>query len=306
LLRRLAGAALLAFVLVVVAFLTVQLVPGDPARAIGGEYASPQVVQQIRVQLGLTDPVPTQFAHFVGNLVTGELGTSFVTGQPVTTTISQRLPVTAELAGIAMLLVIGLSIPLGIAVAARERDGRRRWLSIGFTAGSSLAGATPEYITGTLLILVVSVSLGLLPAQGGTGLDEIILPAIAVSLAPAAVFARLVRNETASVLEREYVLAVRSKRLPAWRLYVLHVLPNVLTSVLTLGGLLLVALLGGTVVTENVFNIPGLGTEVVQAIQHSDYPMVQGIIVVLGVIAIGITIAVDVVLGIFDPRRLSR
>jgi peptide/nickel transport system permease protein len=290
-------------VLVVVTFLMVRLVPGDPARNLGGQTASPAAVQQIRVELGLTEPLGTQFIHYVRHLATGDLGTSFVTSQPVSLLISQRLPVTGELAGLAVLIVIAMAFPAGIVTAAIARNGRARRAGA-FTVATSLAGAMPEYITGTLLVLVVALTLRLLPVQGGRSPSEIVLPAISVALAPTAVFARLVRNETASVLEQEYITTARSKRLPTWRLYVSHVLPNVVTSTLTLGGLLFVALLGGTVVTETVFNMPGLGTEIVQAIQQSDYPAIQGIVLVLGLLAIAINLAVDVVLGVVDPRRL--
>ena len=218
--------------------------------------------------------------------------------------IAQRLPVTAELAGLAVAFVLVIGFPLGIAIGSLQHRQRAPWTGTVFTMFASLGGALPEYITGTVLILAFALGLKLLPVQGSTSLRGIILPVIAIGFAPAFIFARLVRNETAKVLSQEYITTAVSKRLPTWRLYASHVLPNVVTSTLTLGGLLLVALLGGTVVTENVFNIPGLGTEIVQAILQNDYPAIQGIILVLGAVAIAITLAVDVVLGLIDPRTL--
>jgi peptide/nickel transport system permease protein len=302
--RRLMGVVILLAILIVITFLIVHLVPGDPARNVLGINASAAQVAQVRKELGLADPLPVQFGHYVSHLFTGDLGTSYVTGQPVDTLIAQRLPVTAELAGLAVLFVLVIGFPLGIVIGSLQHRQRARWADTIFTMFASLGGALPEYITGTVLILVIALGLHLLPVQGGTSLRSIILPVVAIGFAPAFIFARLVRNETAAVLSQEYITTAVSKRLPTWRLYASHVLPNVVTSTLTLGGLLLVALLGGTVVTENVFNIPGLGTEIVQAILQNDYPAIQGIILVLGALAIAITLAVDVTLGLIDPRTL--
>ena len=170
---------------------------------------------------------------------------------------------------------------------------------------TSVVGALPEYITGTLLIFVFALTLRLLPAQGGGSFEGLLLPAVAVGLAPGVVMARIVRNETRAVLGQEYISTARGKRLSTPRLLLAHVFPNVVTSTLTLGGLLLIALLGGTVIVENVFNIAGLGTQVVQAIFASDYPSIQGIILVLGLLAALVSLVIDVVLGILDPRVLS-
>jgi peptide/nickel transport system permease protein len=302
--RRGVGVVVLLAILIVITFLIVHLVPGDPARNVLGINASAAQVAQVRKELGLSDPLYVQFGHYLSQLFSGNLGTSYVTGQPVDTMIAQRLPVTAELAGLAVALVLVIGFPLGIAIGSLQHRQRAPWTGTVFTMFASLGGALPEYITGTVLILAFALGLKLLPVQGSTSLRGIILPVIAIGFAPAFIFARLVRNETATVLSQEYITTAVSKRLPTWRLYASHVLPNVVTSTLTLGGLLLVALLGGTVVTENVFNIPGLGTEIVQAILQNDYPAIQGIILVLGAVAIAITLAVDVVLGLIDPRTL--
>lgn len=292
--------------LLVLTFMIVHWVPGDPARNIVGITASPAAVQQVREQLGLNDPLVVQFASYVTNLVHGDLGTSFVDQQPVTAMLAQRLPLTAKLAVYALVIVFVVGFTLGIAAGVLQRNKRGRGATAAFTAGSSLTGAMPEYISGTLLVYVFALTLNWLPVQGGQGFVSMVMPSIAVALAPTAVLARLVRNETVSVLSQEYFMTATSKRLPWPRLLLRHLLPNVVTSTLTLGGLLLVALLGGTVITENVFNIPGLGTEIVRAILQSNYPAVQGIILVLGVIAVLITLAVDIVLGLLDPRVLTR
>ncbi len=304
--RRLIGVAAVLVSVLLLTFMIVHWVPGDPARNIVGITADPAAVQQVREELGLTQPLWEQFGHYVTNLFHGNLGTSFVDQQPVTDMLAQRLPLTAQLAVYALVIVMIVGFALGIAIGVLQRNQRGRGATATFTGGSSLVGAMPEYITGTLLIYVFALTLHLLPVQGGQGLKSMIMPAISVALAPTAVLARLVRNETVSVLSQEYLMTATSKRLPWPRLLFRHVVPNVVTSTLTLGGLLLVALLGGTVITENVFNIAGLGTEIVQAILQSDYPAVQGIILVLGVIAVLVNLAVDIALGLLDPRVLAR
>lgn len=306
LLWRLPGIAGLVVLLVVITFIIVHLVPGDPARNIVGLTATQDQVQLVRQQLGLDRSISSQFVSYVAGLVNGDLGTSFVTSQPVSELLTQRLPVTAELAGLGVVIVLFVGFPVGITIASLQRSGHARWASSSFTAGASVAGAMPEYIAGTLFILIFALSLHILPTQGGTSLQQIAMPAVTVAFAPTAIFARLVRNETTAVLGQEYIATAMAKRLPGWRLYLTHVLPNVVTSTLTLGSLILIALLGGTVITENVFNIPGLGTQIVQAILQNDYPAIQGIILVLGLLAILITVVVDVLLGVLDPRTLSR
>lgn len=304
--RRLVGVVAVLVAIVLLTFLIVRFVPGDPARLVVGLNATPDQVAAVRAQLGLDDPFFSQLGSYVSGLLTGDLGQSFVNGQPVSETIGQRLPLTAQLAVSALAIVLVVGFLLGITAGVLDHTGSGRWFTSPFTAVTSLVGALPEYITGTLLVYVFALSLRWFPVQGGPGFDSMFLPALAVGLPPAAVLARLVRNETLAVLNQEYMTTATSKRLSRARLLVRHVLPNVVTSTLTLGGLLLVALLGGTVITENVFNISGVGTAVVQAILRSDYPTVQGVILVLGLIAVVINLAVDITLGLLDPRVLAR
>jgi len=260
---RLAGAIAVLAAVVLLTFMIVRWVPGDPARNILGLTAGPAQVAQVRQELGLTNSIWQQFGHYISGLARGDLGRSFVNQQPIAQMIGQRLSLTAELAISALVVVLVIGFPLGILAGWLQHHGRARGFGFGVATGSSLAGALPEYITGTLLIFVFALTLRVLPVQGGPGFTGMVLPALAVGLAPAAVFTRLVRNETVSVLSQEYIATAMSKRLPGIRLILRHVLPNVATSTLTLGGLLLVALLGGTVITENVFNISGLGTGIV-------------------------------------------
>ncbi|MGX1701193.1 ABC transporter permease [Microbacterium sp. NPDC055357] len=301
---RLLSSVMVLVALALLAFLVVRLVPGDPAVAVLGLNATPDQLERVREQLGLNLPWYSQLLDYFGGLLTGDLGQSFRTNMPVADMIGQRLPVTAALTFGGVIVVLVFGIPLGLAVgmaqARRSREGGV------FSAAMSFVGAIPEYIMGTALILVLGLWLRVLPIQGGGGIAGYIMPSLAVGLAAAAVMARIVRNETRSVMTQEYMMAARAKRLPQRRLVLFHVLPNVVTSSLTLGGLLIISLLGGAVITENVFNLPGLGTEVVQAISKSDYPTIQGIILTLGVLAVLTTLVIDVILGILDPRVMQK
>jgi peptide/nickel transport system permease protein len=154
-----------------------------------------------------------------------------------------------------------------------------------------------------LLVLVFAIALGMLPPGGADSLDAIVLPVIAVGLAPTCTLARIVRRETASVLELDYMRAARSKRLPPLRLYVRHALPNLMTATLSYAGLLLAGLLSGTIIAESVFAWPGLGSRVVSAVAARDYPVIQGAVIVLGLVAVLATMLVDGLLGALDPRR---
>lgn len=305
-LGRLAGLLGVVVALLAITFLLIQLVPGDPARNIVGVTATQEQVEIVRERLGLNDPFLVQAWSYVSALARGDLGNSFVNQQPIVEMIAQRLPLTAAVAVGGLIVVLLIGFPIGIAVASIERRGRARVVSGVYNAVAGLIGAVPEYITGTILVIVFALSLQWLPAQGGQGFTGLILPAIAVGLAPAAVMSRIVRNETRSVLGQEYIATARSKRLSGSRLLFGHALPNIATSSLTMGGILLVALLGGTVIVENVFNIPGLGTQIVSSILSSDYPAIQGIILTLGVLAAVVNLLIDILLGILDPRVLSK
>ncbi|WP_088318332.1 ABC transporter permease [Kineosporia sp. R_H_3] len=303
--RRAGGLALALALLVTVTFLIVPLIPGDPARAIAGSTASPQAVATIRADLGLDRPLPQRFAEYVAGLARGDLGTSFRYRVPVSDVVTARLPYTVQLAVPAIALVLVLAIPLGMAVGVLTRGGRRRRLDVAFGALAGTVAAVPPYVMGTLLVVVFAIGLKLFPPGGAQTQASLVLPILALAVGPACAVARVVRAETSSVLEQEFLRTARGRRLPAGRLYLRHALPNLLTSVLTLTGLVLTSLLGGTVVIENVFSYPGLGTGIVQAIVSKDYPVIQGIILCVGTLALVVNLLVDVVLGIVDPRTLT-
>lgn len=304
-LERLAGLLGVIAALVVAAFALVRLIPGDPARAVLGASATSEKVEQVRSELGLDRPIGAQFTAHVEGLLRGDLGESFGAPRSVSSILSSALPVTITVAVLATLLVLVVSVALGMTVAVACRNGRAR-LDGAFLTATALAGGFPEYVMGTVLVLVFAIQLGWLPVAGITAAGWFILPVIAVSVGPIATLSRIVRREMSTVLEADYMRTARAKRVSSFRLYVRHALPNVLTSTLTYSGLLLIGLLGGAVVIENVFNLPGVGRTFVEAVRDRDYPVVQGCVLALGVMAVVVTLVIDIVIGLMDPRARQR
>jgi peptide/nickel transport system permease protein len=193
-----------------------------------------------------------------------------------------------------------------MTAAALTYQGRRRRFEVIFMAATGALGALPTFLAATLLAGVFAVWLRWLPVAGSGTWQQLVLPVLAISLAPTLLLARIIRLETLNVLAQDYIRTARSKRLPSLHLYAFHVLPNVLTAALTVAGLLFANLVGGTVLAENVFARVGLGTSLVQAVIAKDYPVVQGIVLVLGCTVVLVNLVVDVVLGLIDPRTLTR
>ena len=290
------------WVLVTAAFLMMHLVPGDPVRAAMGPTAPAAVVEARRESLGLNDPIWQQYLDYLQGLFTGDLGTSIGSQLPVAETIAQRLPATAALAVLAFLVAVIIAIPTGIAIAVATRRGRGRRLELGFTSSSVFISTIPDFLLGVFLVWVFGVSLGWLPVAGRGGPESYILPVIALAVGPAAILARIVRVEMLGVLETDFVRTARAKRLPLWRIYLSHALPNAVTASLTLAGLMLSSMVVGTVLVESVFAWPGLGSTIVSSIQLKDYPLVQGTVLVYGVGVLVVNTIVDLVLATLDPR----
>ncbi|GAA1966292.1 ABC transporter permease [Microbacterium deminutum] len=290
------------WVLVTAAFLMIHLVPGDPIRAALGPTASPELVAQWREDLGLNLPLWEQYLHYLQGLFTGDLGTSIVSRVPVLDIIVQRLPATASLALLAFLVAVVVGVPIGVIVAVSTHRGRGRGLELGFASGSVFVSAIPDFLLGVALVYIFGVQLQLLPVAGREGPESYILPVIALALGPAAVLARIVRVEMLTVLDADYVRTARAKRLPRWRIYFSHALPNAVTATLTLAGLILSSLVIGTVFVESVFAWPGLGSTIVSAIQMKDYPLAQATVLVYGALVLIINTIVDWILAVLDPR----
>ncbi|MGW4359516.1 ABC transporter permease [Streptomyces californicus] len=289
-------------VLVVASFAMIHLIPGDPLRQMLGPTAPKELVDARRAELGLDDSLPAQFVHYVQQVFSGDLGTSFFSSQPVSDIIAQGLPNTLALAVLATGVALAVAIPLGLWAAVRVHQGRRRGTETAFTTLTGAAVAIPEYLYGLALLLVFALGAGLLPPAGLTGPASYILPVTALSIAPAAMIARLARVETLRELDTDYMRLAHAKRLPARRLYAVHLLPNTLTATLTMGGLLLGGLITGSVLVENVFAWPGLGQRTVEAITQKDYPVAQAMILVYGALVLVVNFLVDVALGVLDPK----
>lgn len=303
--RRAGGLVLSLALLVLLTFLIVPLIPGDPAVAILGSHATPDAVAALRHQLHLDLPLPAQFGLYLKGIATLNLGESFRYSTPVMDTILTKLPYTATVAFGAIVVVILIAIPLGMLIGVLTRSGRRPWLAVGFGAVAGFLASFPAYVAGTLLIVVFAIWLKVLPAGGAASQSAYILPIAALALGPTFAVARVVVQETYAVLHQDYMRTARGRRLRAVRLYLRHALPNLMASTLTLTGLILASLLGGAIVIETVFSLPGLGLEVVQAIIYRDFPVIQGIVLTIGTLAILINLLIDVVLGVIDPRTLG-
>lgn len=301
---RRAGGLLLSFaVLIVVTFLIVPLIPGDPAVVAAGEGATSDQIEFYREQLGLNQPLIVQFVNYLGGVLTLDLGTSFLSGQEVWSLILGRLPYTATIAFSSIALVLLISVPLGMGVALATRGGRNAWLDHLFNGVTALFNSVPQYVMATLLVFVFAVSLGLLPAAGATGPGAAILPTLSLMIGPTCVIARTVRRETGVVLGKDFVRTAKGWRLTGLRTTFRYILPNLITTTLTLSGLILAAQLGGTVIVETVFAWPGIGSAVVEASLMRDYPVIRGIVLVLGMLATIVIILVDIALALIDPRN---
>lgn len=301
-LRRVARFAAGLAALMLATFAMIHLIPGDPVRAALGPAAPAELVATRTAALGLDKPLPEQFAIYLKGVVSGDFGTSFLTGEPVGQIIADRLPNTLTLAVLATLAALLVAVPLGLWAAIRTENGRHRGTEIGFTSGTGAAVAVPEFLYSIALVVVFAITLGWFPPAGKEGPLSYVLPVAALAIGPAALVARLVRVETMRELGMDYVRLARAKRLPAAMVNLRHVLPNALTATLTTGGLLLGGLIAGSVLVEYVFAWPGLGMRMTEAITQKDFPVAQGVILVYGAIVLIVNLAVDLLLGLLDPK----
>ncbi|MEU7863246.1 ABC transporter permease [Nonomuraea sp. NPDC049141] len=292
--------------LLVASFAMIHLIPGDPVRASLGPAAPIEVVQARTAALGLDRPIPEQFLTYTGNVLSGNFGTSFLSGEPVGEVIAGRLPNTLALALLATAVALLVAVPLGMWAAVRTENGRNRGTEYAFTTVTGTAVAVPEFLYSIALVTVFAIGLGAFPPAGKAGAASYVLPVLAPAIGPVAIIARISRAETLRELGSDYVRLARAKRLPAARLYLRHVLPNTLTATLTLGGLLLSALIAGSVLVEYVFAWPGLGLKIVESITQKDYPVAQGVILVYGAIVLVVNLAVDLALAALDPTSKIR
>ena len=309
-LRRLLLAAFLIFMVATLVFLMMRLIPGDVVDAMLTEetVVSPEIMAARRRMLGLDQPIHVQYVTWLSGFVRGDWGVSPYSGRPVLPDIMAGLPRTLELIFSATLLSWLLGIPLGIFAATRHRT----WLDYSTTSLALVALSTPVFVTGTLLILIFSLKLRWLPAVSGgyvsfvenpgRHLQQLILPTLALGLGMAAVLMQMTRSSLLEVLQQDFVRTARAKGLADKIVYWRHALKNGLIPVVTLGGLQMGALLGGTVIIEAIFLWPGLSTILINAVQHRDYPLVQGTVFIIATAFILITLFVDILNAYLDPR----
>ena len=279
-------------------FSLIHLVPGDPAQAMLGDGASPQDITELRKSLGLDQPLVDQYVTFLRQAVTGDLGRSFRTGQPVTTMIVERVPATAELAIAAMIIAIALAIPLGVIAAVRRGTAADYGAMTFALAGVSI----PNFWLGPVLAIVFAVELGWLPVSGRGSLAHLVLPAFSLGLALAAILARMTRASLLDELRELYVRAARARGASRTAAITVHALRNSLVPLLTIVALQFGAVLTGAVITETIFAWPGIGRLLIQSIGFRDYPMVQGCILLIAVTYVSVNLITDVLYGVLDPR----
>ncbi|MEU9622109.1 ABC transporter permease [Streptomyces sp. NPDC048155] len=293
-------------VVVTASFVMIRLIPGDPVRAALGVDAAPDLVAARRHTLGLDAPFLSQYRHYLGDLLHGDLGTSLVTGAPVAELVRTRLPATLEIAGLAFLVTLAVALPVGMLTAVRTRDGRRPRTELVFIAVTAGLAGVPDFVLAAGLTALLAVGLQLLPVAGTAGVESFVLPVLALSLAPTAVLLRIVRVEALKVLNEDYLRTARSKRLTSARRCLRHAAPNMASAVLTVAGSLLPALIAGTVLVEKVFAWPGIGSAMAQSVVAQDYPVVQAMVLVLGTTVLLAGLLVDVLLAVLDPRSAIR
>jgi peptide/nickel transport system permease protein len=296
--NRLAVSVVTLLGVTIIAFGLVQLLPGDPARVIAGLLADEAEVERIRVRMGLDLPLGQQYMNFIGNVVTGDLGTSARTRRPVTQEIAVRLPKTIELAAVGTILGSVFGIAGGV-VAARHRN---RWPDHAVSIGSLIGISMPVYWLGLLLILVFAVNLRWLPAAGASTRASIILPGVTIGLFTVALVARMTRASMLEVLEQDYVRTATAKGAQNRSVVYRHALRNAFIPVLTVIGIQFGSLLGGAVLTEFVFGWPGVGRLLVDSIFARDFPVVQGIILVFAGMFIFVNLIVDLLYVVVNPK----
>jgi len=308
-LKRLATGVVLVWIVLTLIFVMLQTVPGDPAVQLltgaGGGAVSPEAVEAMRAQLGLDLPVWQQYWNYLTGVFTGDLGTAFSDGREVSAMILERLPRTLELVLLAVLLALLIGIPLG-SLAARRGGLTDSSISVLTSIGMSV----PVYIIGTIFVLYLSIYLGWFPSGGFREINEdfighftrLILPAVALSLGIISIVSRMTRSAVLENLQQDWVRTARSWGLGEKKVFNKYVLRNSMTPVATVTGLQIGSLLGGTVLIEQVFIWPGLSSLLIESVVARDFPVVQGIVIVLSVVFILINLFVDILYGYLDPR----
>ena len=288
-------------------FLTTSLLPGDPAlQILGPENATPEAIAAVRAELGLDDPLPVRYVEWLGNVVTGDFGRSYRTNESVSEAILDRLPVTAEIGILAVIIALTVAIPVGILAAYRA--GSRTDKVITTTSFGLLS--VPNFLVAILLIFIFAVWLGVLPATGwvpftenpAQNLRSALLPALSLAVGEMAVYTRLLRTDMIGTLQQDFVTMARVKGVSNGRILFRHALRPSSFSLLTVVGVQIAAIIGGTVVIETLFALPGVGRLLLEAVSNRDFLLVQGVGLVIAVSFVVINFIVDILYSYLDPR----
>jgi peptide/nickel transport system permease protein/oligopeptide transport system permease protein len=296
--RRLLLAIPTLFGVLVVVFLLLYIAPGDPVMEMVGERADAETIARLRAELRLDDPVHVQFAHYAGGVLTGDLGTSYITGRPIARDILERFPKTLQLATAAMVLAACLGITIGVLSSRRPGSAFDR-LAMG---GAYLGISFPVYWVGLILILVFAVTLRWLPPSGFGRLEYLVLPALALGTRSIAFLARMTRSAMLEVLGSDFVRTARAKGLRERVVLGRHALRNALIPIITVLGLDFGYYLTGSILTETIFSWPGIGRYVVNAIARRDLPAIQGSVLFLSVVFVLVNLVTDLLYAKADPR----
>jgi peptide/nickel transport system permease protein len=306
LVQRAAISVVTLFVISMIVFTGVRMIPGDPARVMAGNEADEAGLEEVRQKYGLKDPIPFQYLRWVGLALRGDLGESIRTRESVVKTVATKLPITIELAFLSLLVAVGIAIPAGVLAAVRRNTV---WDLL--TSGASLGGVSiPNFWLGIMLILFFSVRLGWLPASGFVplwesplgNLQRMLMPAFVLGTALAAILMRQTRNSMIEVMSADYIRTAYSKGLAGRVVVFRHAIRNSLIPVVTILGLQMGALMSGAVVTEQIFVVPGFGRLIVEAVFTRDYPLVQGVVLLTASSYVLINLLVDVSYSLLDPR----
>lgn len=304
--RRLLMAIPVMGIVALIVFSLLYLTPGDPAMVLAGDQASPEQIEKIRASLGLDQPPHVRFVAWLWQMANGDLGTSIFSGEPVAHMIEQRLQPTFSLLAVSVVLSITVGVPFGVGAAAR----RGGWTDHALTYFTTLGFSLPAFIAGYALAFIFATTLKWLPVQGFVPLSEgvqpwlrnLILPAVTLSLVYAAIIGRVTRASMLEVLSEDYIRTARANGVAPWRILFRHALQNAAVPVITVIGIGIATLIGSAVITENVFAIPGVGRLTVDAILHRDYPIIQGVVLMLSAGYVLVNIAVDICYTLLDPR----
>jgi peptide/nickel transport system permease protein len=295
------------FIVAVLVFMLLRLTPGDPAAIIAGDAASPENIAKIRESFGLDRPLPVQFGIWFGNLLTGDLGVSYYFKKTVVELIAQRVEPTLALSVVTILIAVVVAVPLGVLAAWRMGG----WLDRALMGFSVMGFSVPVFVLAYILIYIVSLKLNLLPVQGYTRIGEgsfweflrhLILPSVTLSVIYIALIARVTRAAVSEVLTEDYIRTARAKGLPEFKVLWRHAFANAAVPIVTVIGIGVALLIGGVVVTESVYGIPGLGRLTVDAVLARDFPTIQGVILLFSFVYVLINLLVDLSYVFFDPR----